>query len=67
MFYYIFYKISILIYALLPALQNVKDASVVEARSSSLHPASQGFLDCLANLIVMASQVILQGTEQVVV
>jgi len=36
------YKISILIYAFLPALQNFKDASVVEVRPSSLQPASRG-------------------------
>jgi hypothetical protein len=61
------YKISIPIYAFLPALQNLKDASAVEVRSSSLQPASHGFLKCLVSLIVVTSQVIFQGPKQVVV
>jgi hypothetical protein len=61
------YKISILIHAFLPALQNLKNASAVEVRSSSSQPASHGFLDCLVSLIVVTSQVIFQGPEQVVV
>jgi hypothetical protein len=61
------YKISIPIYAFLPALQNLKDASAAEVRSSSSQPASHGFLDCLVSLVVVTSQVIFQGPEQVVV
>jgi hypothetical protein len=57
-------KISILIYAFLPALRNLKNASAVEVRSSSSQPASHGFLDCL---VVVTSQVMFQGPEQVVV
>jgi hypothetical protein len=52
------YKISIPIYAFLPALQNLKDASAVEVRSSSSQPASHGFLHCLVSLVVVTSQVI---------
>jgi hypothetical protein len=63
----LFYKISISIYAFLPALLNLKDVSAVEVHSSSLQPASRGFLDCLVSLVVVTSQVILQGHEQVVV
>jgi len=63
----LFYKISILIYAFLPALQNLKDASAVEVCSSPLQPASHSFLDCLVSLIEVTSQVIFQGPEQVVV
>jgi hypothetical protein len=63
----LFYKISIPIYAFLPALQNRKDASAAEVRSSSSQPASHGFLDCLVILVVVTSQVIFQGPEQVVV
>jgi hypothetical protein len=61
------YQISIPIYAFLPALQNLKHASAVEVRSSSSQPASHGFLDCPVSLVVVASQVIFQGPEQVVV
>jgi hypothetical protein len=63
----LFYKISIPIYAFLPALQNLKNASAVEVCSSSSQPASHGFLDCLVSLVVVISQVIFQGPEQVVV
>jgi hypothetical protein len=63
----LFYKISIQIYAFLPALQNLKDASAVEVRFSSSQSAPHGFLDCLVSLIVVASQVIFQGPEQVTV
>jgi hypothetical protein len=62
-----FYKISIPISTFLPALQNLKNAPAVELRSSSSQPASHGFLDCLVSLLVMTSQVIFQGPEQVVV
>jgi hypothetical protein len=63
----LFYRISIPIYAFLPALQNLKDASAVEACSSSWQPASHSFLDCLVSLAVVTSQAIFQGPEQVVV
>jgi hypothetical protein len=59
----LFYKISIPIYAFLPALQNLKYASMVEVRSSSSQPASHGFLDCLVSPVMVTSQ----GPEQVVV
>jgi hypothetical protein len=62
-----FYKISIPIYAFLPALQNIKSVSAVEVRSSSSQTASHGFLDCLVSLLVVTSQVIFQGHEQMVV
>jgi hypothetical protein len=61
------YKISIAIYAFLPALQKLKDPSAVEVRSSSWQRASHGFLDCLVSLVVVTSQVTLHGPEQVVV
>jgi hypothetical protein len=61
------YKISIPIYAFLPALQNLKNASAVEVRSSSSQSASHDFLDCLVSLVVVTSQVIFQGPEKVVV
>jgi hypothetical protein len=38
----LFYKMSIPIYAFLPALQNLKDAPAVEVGSSSSQPASHG-------------------------
>jgi hypothetical protein len=63
----LFYKISIPIYAFLPALQNLKNVSAVEIRSSSSQPALHGFLDCLVSLVMVTSQVIFQGPEQVVV
>jgi hypothetical protein len=63
----LFYKISIPIYAFLPALQNFLDASAVEVRSSFSQPASHGFLDCLVSLVVVTSQMTFQGPEQVVV
>jgi hypothetical protein len=62
----LFYRISIPIYAFLPALQNLKNASAVEIRSRSA-AASHGFLDCLVILLVVTSQVIFQGPEQVIV
>jgi hypothetical protein len=61
------FKILIPIYGFLPALQNLKDASAVQVRSSSSQPASHGFLDCLVSLVVVTSQVICQGPEQAVV
>jgi hypothetical protein len=63
----LFYKISIPIYAFLPALQNLIDASVVEFRFSSSQPASHVFLDCLVSLLVVTPQVMFQEPEQVVV
>jgi hypothetical protein len=63
----LFYKISNPIYAFLPALQNLKDASAAEVRSSSSQPASHGFLDHLISLVVVTSHVIFQESEQVVV
>jgi hypothetical protein len=63
----LFYKISIPIYAFPPALQNLKNASAVEVRSSSSQPASHGFLDCLVSLVVVTFQVMFQGPEQVAV
>jgi len=63
----LFNKLPIPIYAFLPVLQNLKDASAVEVRSSSSQPASHGFLDCLVSLVVVTSQVIFQGPEQVAV
>jgi hypothetical protein len=59
------YKISIPIYEFLPALQDLKDASAVEVRSSSSQPASHGFMDCLVSLVVVTSQVIFQRPEEV--
>jgi hypothetical protein len=56
-----------MIYAFLRALQNLKNASAVEVRSSSSQPASHGFLDCLVSPVVVTSQVIFQGPEQVVI
>jgi hypothetical protein len=66
-FLLLFYKISIPIYAFLPALQHIKNSSPVEVRSSSSHPASHGFLDCLVNFVVVTSQVTFQGYEQAAV
>jgi hypothetical protein len=63
----LFCKIFIPIYAFLPALQDLKDASVVEVRFSPSQPASHGFLNCLVSLVVVTCQVIFQGPEQVVV
>jgi hypothetical protein len=63
----IFYRLSIQICTFLPALQNLKDASAVVVGCSSLQPASHGFLDCFVRLVVVTSQVIFQGPEQVVV
>jgi hypothetical protein len=54
----LFYKISIRIYALLSALEDLKYASAVEVHSSSSQPASHGFLDSLVSLIVVTYQVI---------
>jgi hypothetical protein len=51
----------------MPVLQHVKNVSAVEVRSSSLQPASHGFLDCLVSLAVATSRVIFQGLDQVVV
>jgi len=62
----LFYKISTLIYAFLPALQNIKDASVVEVCSSSLQPTPHSFLDCIS-LVVVTSQVFFQEPKPVVV
>jgi hypothetical protein len=61
------YEISIPIYAFLPASQNRKHASAVRVRSSSSQPASHGFLNCLVSPVVVTSQLIFQGPEQVVV
>jgi hypothetical protein len=61
------YRTSFPIYAFLPAMQNLKNASAVEVRSSPSQPASRGFLDCLVSLVVVTSQVIFQGGDQVVV
>jgi hypothetical protein len=63
----LFYKISIPISAFLPASQDPKNSSAVEVLSSSSQPASHGFLDCLVSLVVITSQVIFKGPEQVVV
>jgi len=63
----LFYKISIPIYAFLPVLQNLKDASAVEVHSSSSQPALHGFLDCLVSLVVVTFQVIFQGPQHTVV
>jgi len=63
----LFYKISIPIYSFVPALQNLEDATALEFRSSSSQPASRGYLDCLFSLLVVTTQVIFQGPEQVVV
>jgi len=60
-------KISIPVYAFLSALQNIKNASEVQVRSSSSQPALRVFLDCLVSLLVVTSQVIFQGPEKVVV
>jgi hypothetical protein len=40
-------------YTFLPELQNLKDASAVEVRSSFSEPASNVFLDRLVNPLVM--------------
>jgi hypothetical protein len=63
----LFYKTSIPIYAFLPELQNLKNASAVDFRSSYSQLASHGFLHCLVSFVVVTSQVIFQGPEQVVV
>jgi hypothetical protein len=63
----LFYKISIPICEFLPALQSLKDASAAEVRSSSSQLASHVFLNCLVSLVVVTSQMMLQGPEQVVV
>jgi hypothetical protein len=52
-------------YAFLPVLQNLNNASAVEVRSSSSQPASHGFPNCLVSLVVVTSRVIFQGPEQV--
>jgi len=64
---FFYYKITIPICVFLPALQNLKDASVVEVHSSSSQPALHSFLDCLISLVVVTSQVFFQGPKQVVV
>jgi hypothetical protein len=57
-----FYKIAIPIYAFLPALQNLQDASAAEDRSvSSRLPGLPLILE------VVTSRVIFQGPEQMVV
>jgi hypothetical protein len=61
-----FYKISIPIYALLQALQNLKHVCG-RVRSSSSQPASHSFLDCLVSLVVVTFQGIFEEPEQVVV
>jgi hypothetical protein len=61
------YKIFNLIYAFLPAVQDLKYPSAVEVLSNSSQPASHGFLDCLVSLVVVTSQVIFQGSAKVVV
>jgi hypothetical protein len=63
----LFNKLPIPLYAFLPVLQNLTDASAAEVRSSSSQPASHGFLDCLVSLVVVTSQVSFQGPEQVAV
>jgi hypothetical protein len=63
----LFYKISFPIYAFLPALQNLKDTSAAEIRSSSSQPASHGFLDCLVSLVAVTSQVIFNGPKKMVI
>jgi hypothetical protein len=50
-----------------PAMQNLKDASMVEVCSNFSQPGLHGFLDCLINLVVVICQVIFQGPGQVVV
>jgi hypothetical protein len=60
----LFYKISIPIYAFLSPLQNLKDASAVEVRSSSSLPASHGFLACLVNLVVVTTQISFKGSNK---
>jgi hypothetical protein len=62
-----FYKISIPFFAVLTELQNLKNPSAVEVRSSFPQPASHGFLDCLVSLVVVSSQVIFQGPEKAAV
>jgi hypothetical protein len=61
------YKLSNSIYAVLPALHNLIYASAVEVRSSSLQPASHGFMNCLVSLTLVLSQVSFKRLEQVVV
>jgi hypothetical protein len=63
----LFYKISIPIYAFLPALQNLKDPSAVAVHSSFWQPASHSFLGSLVSIAVVTSRVIFQWSEQVVV
>lgn len=50
----------------LPALQNLKYASAVEVCSSSSQPALHSF-NCLIRFVVVTSEVIFQGSKQVVV
>jgi hypothetical protein len=59
----LFYKISIPIYAFLPVLQKLKDASAVEVNSSSSQPALHGFLDCIS-LVVVTSQMIFRSLNK---
>jgi hypothetical protein len=60
----LFYKIPNPIYAFLTALQNLINASAVEVLSSSWQPASHGFLDCLFSLVMVTSQMLLQGPNK---
>jgi len=64
----LFFKISIPTYAFLPSSQNIKRCPwgtkpIPDPRNQLPH----GFLNCLVSLVVMTSQVIFQGPEQVVV
>jgi len=60
----LFYKISNPIYAFLPALLNLNDASAVEVRSSYLQPALHSFLECLLSVVVVTCQVIFKGPNK---
>ena len=63
----LFCKISRTIHAFLPVLHELKNPAVVEIRSNSLQPATHVCLDDVIVFIVLASQELLQGPEQMVV
>jgi hypothetical protein len=62
----LFCKISVPYQCISARVADVKTASAVEVRSSSSQPASHGFMDSPVSLVVVTSEVIFQGPEQVV-
>ena len=59
----LFHKISRMIHTFPPALHELKNPTAVEVHSNTTH----GYLDCLIIFIVLASHVVFQGVEQMVV